>query len=239
MSGDYYDPGEQRAAKVDALFSSIAGRYDLINDVQSFGMHRLWKRRLIQLADVKTGSRALDLCCGTGDVTFAMARAGADAVGLDFNAAMLDVARVRQARGEGDPGCGFLRGDALKIPFQDDRFDVVSISYGLRNLADFKQGLNEMRRVAKAGGRLLILDFGVPEFAPWRWGYFAYLKIATPVFGKLFTGDSAAYAYILESLKNYPAQKGVAGMLEEIGCREVRTFNLLGGVMSIHRAVCG
>ncbi len=239
MSGNYYDPGEQRAAKVDALFSSIARRYDLINDVQSFGMHRLWKRRLIRLAEIGTSARTLDLCCGTGDVTFAMARAGGDAVGLDFNAAMLAVARERQARGEGAEGCEFLQGDALAIPFEADQFDVVSISYGLRNLADFKRGLEEMRRVAKPGGRLLILDFGVPGFAPWRWAYFAYLKIATPIFGRIFTGDSAAYAYILESLKNYPAQKGVARMLEEIGCEEARTFNLLGGVMSIHCAVKG
>ncbi len=239
MSGNYYDPGEQRAAKVDALFSSIARRYDLINDVQSFGLHRLWKRRLIRLADITGDSRTLDLCCGTGDVTFAMSRAGAAATGLDFNAAMLAVARERQARGEGARNCAFLQGDALSIPFGDNQFDVVSISYGLRNLADFKRGLTEMRRVAKPGGRLLILDFGVPGFAPWRRAYFAYLRIATPIFGKLFTGDSAAYAYILESLKNYPAQKGVARMLEEIGCREVRTHNLLGGVMSIHCALSG
>lgn len=238
MSDNYYDPGEQRAAKVDALFSSIARRYDLINDVQSFGMHRLWKRRLIRLAGIESGANALDLCCGTGDVTFAMAKAGATATGLDFNAAMLNVARQRQAAGEGGGSSEFLQGDALNLPFADDQFDVISISYGLRNLADFKRGLSEMRRVARPGGRLLILDFGVPGFAPWRWGYFAYLRMATPVFGKIFTGDSAAYAYILESLKNYPAQKGVARMLEEIGCEDVRTFNLLGGVMSIHAARC-
>ncbi len=239
MSGNYYDPGERRAAKVDALFSSIARRYDLINDVQSFLMHRLWKRRLIRLAGLKPGDRALDLCCGTGDVTFAMARAGAEATGLDFNADMLTVARQRQVGGEGGENCSFLQGDALAIPFKDSFFDAVSISYGLRNLADFRRGLEEMRRVAKPGGRLLILDFGVPSFAPWRWAYFAYLKLATPVFGKIFTGDSAAYAYILESLKNYPAQSGVAKMLEETGCRDVRTFNLLGGVMSIHCAASG
>lgn len=239
MSNEYYVQGEQRAAKVNALFASIARRYDLINDVQSFWMHRLWKRRLIRLARIPKGSRALDLCCGTGDVTFAMKRAGAGAAGLDFNGPMLGVARRRQkamAGSSGSNGCAFLQGDALSLPFSDNAFDVVSISYGLRNLADFERGLREMHRVAKPGARLLILDFGVPRFAPWRWAYFTYLKLALPVFGKIFTGDSAAYAYILESLRNYPAQAGVAKLLEEIGCDDVRTINLLGGVMSIHGA---
>ena len=236
MSDNYYDPGDKRAAKVDALFSSIACRYDLINDVQSFGLHRLWKRRLIRMAGLQPGARALDLCCGTGDVTFAMSRAGAQATGLDFNAAMLKVARERRNAGEGGDTCEFLQGDALNLPFADNHFDVVSISYGLRNLASFEQGLSEMRRVTRPDGKLLILDFGVPGFAPWRWGYFAYLRLATPLFGKIFTGDSAAYSYILESLKNYPAQRGVAKLLEESGCRNVRTFNLLGGVMSIHES---
>ncbi|MFT4587693.1 MAG: demethylmenaquinone methyltransferase/2-methoxy-6-polyprenyl-1,4-benzoquinol methylase [Candidatus Binatia bacterium] len=236
MSSEYYVQGEDRAVKVNALFASIARRYDLINDVQSFWMHRLWKRRLIRLAKIYQGSRALDLCCGTGDVTFAMARAGASAVGLDFNGPMLGVARRRQKESSDDKGCAFLQGDALSLPFEDGAFDVVSISYGLRNLADFRRGIDEMHRVAKPGARLLILDFGVPRFAPWRWAYFTYLKLALPVFGKIFTGDSAAYAYILESLKNYPAQEGVAKLLEEMGCEEVRTINLLGGVMSIHVA---
>lgn len=238
MSSEYYVQGEQRAAKVNALFASIARRYDLINDVQSFWMHRLWKRRLIGLAKIDPGSRALDLCCGTGDVTFAMQRAGATAVGLDFNAPMLGVARRRQKAEAVAPeaGCAFLQGDALCLPFADDVFETVSISYGLRNLADFERGLREMRRVAKPGAHLLILDFGVPRLAPWRWSYFTYLKLALPVFGKIFTGDSAAYAYILESLRNYPAQAGVARLLGEIGCDDVRTIHLLGGVMSIHCA---
>ncbi|HEY6229047.1 MAG TPA: class I SAM-dependent methyltransferase, partial [Verrucomicrobiae bacterium] len=116
-------------------------------------------------------------------------------------------------------------------------FDIVTIAYGLRNLADFRAGLLEMLRVLKPNGKLLILDFGKPDFAPWRGAYFTYLKLFVPLFGKLFCGDSATHAYILESLKEYPAQKGIAALLTELGCHEVRIENLLGGVMSINTAV--
>jgi demethylmenaquinone methyltransferase/2-methoxy-6-polyprenyl-1,4-benzoquinol methylase len=123
------------------------------------------------------------------------------------------------------------------LPFRSDTFDIVTIAYGLRNLADFRAGLVEMLRVIKPGGRLLILDFGKPDFAPWRALYFAYLKFFVPLFGKVFCGNSATHAYILESLNKYPGQRGVAAMLGDLRCRDVRVENLLGGVMSINTAV--
>jgi len=239
MVNKYYQPGDERAKKVGDLFASIAPRYDLINDLQSFGLHRAWKRRLVRLARPLPGERALDLCCGTGDIAFALARSGLDVVGLDFSEPMLAVARARSkasrdARPDSPPAPEFIQGDAQQIPFPDNQFDLVTIGYGLRNLASWEAGLMEMKRVAKPGGRLLVLDFGKPENALWRALYFSYLRWMLPIFGKLFCHDWQAYAYIFESLMNYPAQKGVAAKMEKLNLADIRMLNLMGGVMSIN-----
>ena len=236
MANEFYSPGEQRGAKVSELFARIAPRYDLINDVQSFGMHRRWKRRLVRLAGVRPGERALDLCCGTGDLAFALAEAGASVTGLDFSEAMLRVAREKFKVQSSKFKVEFVQGDAQRIPFPENTFDIVTIGYGLRNLSDLEAGIQEMLRVSKAGGRLLVLDFGKPENALWRAVYFSYLKIFLPVFGKIFCGNAAAYAYILESLKHYPAQEGISAMMRGADWQNVRVINLIGGAMSIHWA---
>lgn len=235
MPESYYQKGGQRAAKVNDLFDRIATRYDLINDVQSAGLHRIWKWRLVRMATLESGQTALDVCCGTGDVTLALAGSGAHVQGLDFSTRMLEIAR-RRATDEASRNVAFLQGDALQLPFADSTFDAVTISYGLRNLSDFQQGVAELHRVAKPGGRILVLDFGKPANKTWRWLYYTYLRCMVPVFGKLFCGDSAAYAYILVSLKAYPAQEGVAAELRALNCRNVRIISLLGGAMSINYA---
>jgi demethylmenaquinone methyltransferase / 2-methoxy-6-polyprenyl-1,4-benzoquinol methylase len=232
MSNRFYAPGEQRAEKVRELFTRIAGRYDLINDLQSFGMHRRWKRRLIKLACVSPGDRALDVCCGTGDIAFALARAGAEATGLDFSGAMIAVAEARLKSQVSN--FRFQTGDASQLPFADGTFDVVTVGYGLRNLASWELGLDEMSRVAKPGGRLLVLDFGKPDARWWRAIYFTYLKFIVPVYGLVFCGSASAYAYILESLRDYPAQRGVEERMRRLGLVNVRTVNYLGGAMSLN-----
>jgi len=241
MVNKYYQPGERRAAKVADLFATIAPRYDLVNDLQSFGLHRYWKRRLVRLAAPQPGERALDLCCGTGDIAFTLARHGAAVVGLDFSEPMLAVARgkskvqsPKSKVGISDPN--FIQGDAQRIPFPDNQFEIVTIGYGLRNLASWEAGLSEMLRVAKPGGRLLVLDFGKPQNPLWRGLYFSYLRWLLPVFGTVLCRDSQAYSYILESLKHYPAQRGVALKMQQLKCEDVSTINLLGGVMSINYA---
>jgi demethylmenaquinone methyltransferase/2-methoxy-6-polyprenyl-1,4-benzoquinol methylase len=238
MANRYYAPGASRADRVNDLFATIAPRYDLINDLQSFGLHRGWKRKLVRLAQGRPGHLALDVCCGTGDVTFALAKAGLEAIGLDFSEAMLEVARERNIRihrgDESDTLPRFLRGDAQHIPFPDGSFDVITVSYGLRNLARWQTGLAEMFRVAKPGGRLLVLDFGKPDNAFWRACYFAYLRALVPLFGRIFCGDSQTHGYILESLRHYPAQHGVADEMRRLGCHDVRIINLLGGMMTIN-----
>lgn len=233
MSNKFYQPGEQRAAKVADLFAAIAPRYDLINDLQSFGLHRHWKRTLLTMAAIKPGERVLDLCCGTGDIAFAAQAAGADVVGIDFSAAMLAVARERAKNVRG-AGPQFLCADALKIPFDNASFDVVTVGYGLRNLASWQRGLEEMARVTRPGGRLLVLDFGKPENRAWRTIYFAGLKFLVPLFGKIFCKDADTHAYILESLRDYPAQRGVAAKMATLHCCDIQVCHLLGGAMSIH-----
>jgi len=236
MANEFYDPGAQRAAKVNQLFAAIARRYDFINDLQSFGLHRAWKNRLVRMAQVRPGVAALDVCCGTGDIALRLARADATVTGLDFSAPMLEVARARG--GERSPVAianpKFIQGDALQLPFADASFDIVSVGYGLRNLSSWEAGVREMLRVARPGGRLLVLDFGKPDHAVWRAFYFAYLRVAVPLLGLVFCGNASAYAYILESLKHYPAQNGVAAKMRELGMTNVRVVNLLGGMMTIN-----
>ena len=240
VSSKYYKTGEQRAALVGDLFENLAPRYDLINDLQSFGLHRRWKKLLVEMAEVKPGQKALDLCCGTGDIAFALYRAGAEVVGLDFSPAMLAAARARAQKlpaRANTPPLEFQSGDAMQIPYDACSFDIVSIGYGLRNLESWERGLEEMVRVAKPGGRLLVLDFGKPDGWLWQRLFFFYLRSVVPLLGAILCRDAAALAYIHESLQAYPAQRGVAGKMRALGCREVCVRNLLGGAMSIHSCV--
>ncbi|MEJ0088696.1 MAG: bifunctional demethylmenaquinone methyltransferase/2-methoxy-6-polyprenyl-1,4-benzoquinol methylase UbiE [Limisphaerales bacterium] len=236
MSNAFYDAGEQRATKVNDLFTAIARRYDLINDLQSFGLHRLWKRRVVHLAQVKPGDRALDLCCGTGDIALALAQQGVETTGLDFSPQMLEVAEGRRLANSKlkTQDLKFLQGDAQQLPFPENSFDIVTVGYGLRNLTSWERGLEEMQRVAKPGARLIVLEFGKPANALWRALYFTHLRCSVPLIGLLFCGNASAYAYILESLKHYPAQLAVAEKMRKLNLTNVRVINLLGGAMAIN-----
>ena len=241
-SNPYFVPGPQRAEKVKSLFDTVASRYDLLNDLLSFGLHRRWKKRLARMAKVGPACRALDLCCGTGDVTFTLAMEGAAVVGLDFSPRMLETARTRTERrrqhchGTFHGHVAYVQGDALRLPFSDETFDAVTISYGLRNLASVESGLREMIRVAKPGGRILVLDFGKPNSVLLRRCYGFFLRRVVPVLGKLSSGGTEAYAYISTSLDHYPAQRGVAETMERFKLENISVINLLLGTMSIHCA---
>lgn len=237
MANRFYDPSH-RAARVHELFSRIAPRYDLINDLQSFGLHRHWKQRVIDLARPRQGQTALDICCGTGDLARGLAQRGAAVTALDFSEQMLEVAAMRlhapRTSHHAPPPPHLIRGDAQRLPFANNTFDIVTVGYGLRNLEHWEKGLQEMHRVAKAGARLVVLDFGKPDNALWRGLYFSYLRAFVPCLGKVFCGDASAYAYILESLRHYPAQHGVAAEMNRLGLTHVRIISILGGVMSIN-----
>jgi demethylmenaquinone methyltransferase/2-methoxy-6-polyprenyl-1,4-benzoquinol methylase len=239
MTNTFYRPDE-RAAGVNDLFTLIAPRYDLMNDLQSFGLHRRWKHRLVALAKARAGDRALDVCCGTGDIAFGLANCGCHTIGLDFNEPMLLAARHRCGHKSADANPStrndpmFVRGDAQQLPFAPASFDIATVGYGLRNLSNWENGLREMHRVLRPGGRLLVLEFGKPNNALWRALYFAYLRVLVPVLGRLFGGSAAAYAYIMESLSHYPSAVGVAEKLRELGFNNVQIVHLIGGVMSIH-----
>jgi demethylmenaquinone methyltransferase/2-methoxy-6-polyprenyl-1,4-benzoquinol methylase len=222
MQSKFYQPDEHRAEKVREMFATIARRYDLLNDVMTLGVHRHWKHRLVELAG--NPRDVLDLCCGTGDIAL---RFSGLVIGVDFTEEML---RVAQSRAAGH----WVRADALHLPFRDNAFDVVSIGYGLRNLADIECGLREIYRVLRPGGKLLSLDFGKPENQLLRKLYFAHLQFHLPLIGRWSCGDPEAYSYILASLEAYPAQRGVAALMEQIGYRDCGFEEFVGGTMAIN-----
>ena len=231
MTDSRYYATENRAEKVRMLFTRIAARYGLMNDLMSFGLHRRWKKRvaIAALGDRGTGA-FLDVCCGTGDIALALAARGARVVGLDFTPAMLAIAQQRCRADEPT----LIRGDALRLPFADESFDGVTIGFGLRNLENFEAGLRELLRVTKPGGRVVILDFGLPDNRLWRAIYWTFLRLAVPLLGLVVVGDHQAYSYIPASLERYPAQHGIAELMKQIGFVNVRIQNFLGGVSSIH-----
>jgi len=222
--------------KVDQLFGAIAARYDLVNDIQSLGLHRVWKRRVVSLANFSEGETGLDLCCGTGDIATGLAKRGGSIVGMDLNRPMLQQAAARLAK-RGEQRVNLAQANAMQLPLGNHSLDLVTIGYGLRNLANMDDGLREITRVLKPGGRLLILDFGKPKNRIIRSVYFLYLAVMLPVFGWLCCGNASAYAYVLDSLKKYSAQKGVTSVLHSTGYKSVQVIEIMAGAMSIHIAI--
>lgn len=232
----FLSEGEERAPKVREMFSLLAGRYDLVNDLMSAGLHRKWKRETVALAlEARRGPlRVLDLCCGTGDLAFLAEKAapGADVTGADFTFPMLRIARKRRAAANGRSR--FAQADALRLPFRSAAFDALTIGYGLRNVADLSRALSEMRRVLAPGGRLVVLDFGKPANSVAAWLYRGFLRTVMPAMGWLFHRDPETYLYIPESLAKFPAQKGVRELMQRAGFVNARYENRLLGTMGLN-----
>ena len=233
MPNKFYSPDSTRADKVHDLFAKIARRYDFLNDLMSLGLHRIWKRQLVThalLGKTNQPLEILDICCGTGDLSLGFQRrtSTGNIFGLDFTTEML---RVAQTRSSSIP---WVQSDALQLPFKSESFDIVSVGYGLRNLASIEQGLHEIHRVLKNNGVFLSLDFGKPESAIIRKLYFAYLKLVLPILGRIFFRDRDTHGYILASLNSYPAQRGVKQQMESCGFRECDFQEFYGGTMAIN-----
>jgi demethylmenaquinone methyltransferase/2-methoxy-6-polyprenyl-1,4-benzoquinol methylase len=230
----YLSYGEERAPKVREMFTRLAWRYDVVNDVMSFGLHRRWKRQTAAIAlDGGQPARVLDLCCGTGDLSFLAEEIGARTVtGLDFTLPMLAVARRRKLAS--GARSRFAQGDALRLPFPDAAFDAITVGYGLRNIADPEAALSEMRRVLAPGGRAAVLDFGKPDNPIAAALYGAFLHTMMPAVGWLFHRDPQTYLYIPASLERYPGQRRVAELMKRAGLVNVRYENRLLGTMGIN-----
>jgi demethylmenaquinone methyltransferase/2-methoxy-6-polyprenyl-1,4-benzoquinol methylase len=224
---------EDKRRYVRALFATIADRYDLITIVLSYGRDRSWKRRLVALASPAPDARALDLATGTGDIAFAVRERCRHVVGLDVTRRMIELAKRKCGS---RPSPSFLVGDMLALPFPDGSFDLVTTGYGLRNVPDLNQAIDELLRVLKPGGQALSLDFDRPANALVRAVYLAYLMAVGGSLGWFLHRDPDTYRYIPASIRNYPGAAAVARLMEARGFTTVRHYRVLGGLMAIHHA---
>lgn len=225
---------DEKAAQVERVFSSVAPRYDLMNDVLSGGLHRLWKAFTIRQSGVRPGMRVLDVAAGTGDLGRAFVReVGPDGLVVltDVNARMLTAGRDRlMDEGSNVPA---VRCDAERLPFPDRSFDVVSVGFGLRNMTHKEQALAQMRRVLRPGGRLLVLEFS-KIWQPLAPLYDTYSMRVMPWLGQRIAGDGASYRYLAESIRMHPSQQELASMMEQAGLERVQWFNFAAGICALH-----
>jgi demethylmenaquinone methyltransferase / 2-methoxy-6-polyprenyl-1,4-benzoquinol methylase len=238
--GDRIATEDGKRRYVRALFATIADRYDFITVALSYGQDRRWKRRLVDLAALQPGARALDLATGTGDIAFTLAARGARVIGLDVTLRMIELARGKATAQTAPPGRSpvrFLQGDMVALPFAGASFEIVTTGYGLRNVPDLGAAVEEIGRVLVPGGQLLSLDFNRPSNGLVRAVYLAYLTAVGAALGWLLHRDPDTYRYIPASIRQYPGADGVARLFESRGFRSVRAYPVLGGLMTIHHAV--
>jgi demethylmenaquinone methyltransferase/2-methoxy-6-polyprenyl-1,4-benzoquinol methylase len=209
------------------MFDRIAGVYDLMNSVMTAGMHQRWRERTAELASVGPGSRALDVATGTGDLAVALAARGADVVGVDFAEKMLELAR-RKA-----PAIDFRSGNALALDFTDDEFDAATVGFGARNFSDLDQGLREMARVVKPGGRVVVLEITTPQRPPLSWFFRMWFDRVVPLIGRV-AGDPDAYEYLPSSVRRFPGPQDLGARMAAAAMTDVRWILTAGGIIAIH-----
>jgi demethylmenaquinone methyltransferase / 2-methoxy-6-polyprenyl-1,4-benzoquinol methylase len=224
----------KQPAEVAAMFDDVAARYDLVNDVLSLGRDRSWRKVVARAVGATKGERVLDVAAGTGTSSASFTTDGADCVACDFSLGMLTQG-VRQRGGADVGGVRFVAGDALALPFADESFDAVTISFGLRNVHDVDAALRDLLRVTKPGGRLVICEFSAPVFTPFRRVYDGYLAVV-PAIVKKVSSNPDSYVYLAESIRAWPAQSELAGRIAAAGWRGVAWRNLTGGIVAVHRA---
>ena len=231
-------PWGEKARRVRGVFDSVAGNYDLMNDLMSGGVHRLWKKFTLSLADLRPGQRALDVAGGTGDLAAGLARQVGDrglVVLTDINASMLNRGRDRLINDGLVSNVRFAQANAEKLPFADRSFDCITIGFGLRNVTDKAAALSSMHRALRPGGQLLVLEFSRPTAPGLKALYDTYSFRILPLLGKLVAGDEDSYRYLAESIRMHPDQETLLGMLQAAGLEGCRYHNLSGGIVAVHR----
>jgi len=220
---------DKQPREVAEMFDAIARRYDVTNDVMALGQTRAWRAATVRAIDAWPGDRVLDLAAGTGTSSEPLADAGAEVVPCDFSVGMLEVGKRRR------PDLSFVAGDATRLPFADETFDVVTISFGLRNVVDVDGALREMYRVTRPGGRVVICEFSTPTWAPFRTVYENYLTKALPRVAKAVSRQDGPYEYLAESITDWPDQVALGRTLRSVGWEKVAYRNLSGGIVALHR----
>lgn len=233
------DEDKQKKSKeafVHEVFESVAPKYDRMNTLLSFGMHKYWRKFTMKKMAIKSGASAIDVACGTGDWTIALAKASMaqeQIVGLDFSHNMLAVGRAKLDK-EGLSKTVLIHGSATELPFSDDMFDYATIGFALRNVPDLKKTLSEMKRVVKPGGKVVSLELSKPTWPPFRKLYYFYFQKVLPWLGKLFANRYEQYRWLPESLIRFPDYKELEQIFLEIGFKSVETYPLTGGIVAVH-----
>jgi demethylmenaquinone methyltransferase / 2-methoxy-6-polyprenyl-1,4-benzoquinol methylase len=226
------EPAE-KTRRVRGVFTSVASRYDLMNDLMSGGQHRLWKDAFVRHVRPRAGEQILDMAGGTGDVAFRLARRGAEVTVADINPDMLAVG-IDRARRRGLEGLAWAEEDAEKLSFPDRSFDAYTIAFGIRNVTHIDRALSEAYRVLKTGGRFFCLEFSQTRWPGFREAYQSYSRSVVPRIGRAVAGDPESYRYLVESIERFPDMPAFASMIEKAGFRQVKAVPILGGLVAIH-----
>lgn len=231
-------PEDEKVQAVAQVFHSVAAKYDIMNDLMSGGVHRLWKRHTISQSGVRTGNKVLDIAGGTGDLTLKLSRlVGSDGqvILADINDSMLKVGRDKLANHGAVGNVKFVQANAEELPFPDNTFDCITIAFGLRNVTNKSKALASMYRVLKPGGRLLVLEFSKPQSELLSKAYDHYSFRLLPTMGKLIANDAESYRYLAESIRMHPDQETLQGMMDEVGFERTQFQNLTGGIVALHK----
>ncbi|WP_138492963.1 demethylmenaquinone methyltransferase [Paenibacillus pinistramenti] len=229
---------EDKEQFVHSVFESIAPKYDLMNDILSFRRHKAWRKLTMRKMDMKPGDSAIDLCCGTCDWTISMAeQSGGSITGLDFSPNMLAVGSHKVKEKNLDRQINLIQGNAMELPFEDNRFDYATIGFGLRNVPDLRRVLSEMKRVVKPGGMVVCLELSKPTWQPFKGIYYLYFKQILPFLGKLVAKRYEQYKWLPDSLVQFPGRHELAEIFRETGLKEVQAYPLTGGIAALHIGV--